>query len=57
MCSHPWQAITPPDTAFAPSVPPSAMPTASAVAAAAITAKLTALDAQQQVLVSVLFMK
>ncbi|BFY98530.1 hypothetical protein BsWGS_01569 [Bradybaena similaris] len=44
------RAITPPDTAFAPSVPPSAMPTASAVAAAAITAKLTALDAQQQVL-------
>uniref|UniRef100_A0A0B7A6C9 RRM domain-containing protein n=2 Tax=Arion vulgaris TaxID=1028688 RepID=A0A0B7A6C9_9EUPU len=44
------RAITPPDTAFAPSVPPSAMPTASAVAAAAITAKLTAMDAQQQVL-------
>ncbi|KAH9524855.1 Poly(U)-binding-splicing factor PUF60-B, partial [Bulinus truncatus] len=44
------RAITPPDTAFTPSVPPSAMPTASAVAAAAITAKLTAMDAQQQVL-------
>ncbi|CAG5126959.1 unnamed protein product [Candidula unifasciata] len=44
------RAITPPDTAFAPSIPPSAMPAASAVAAAAITAKLTALDAQQQVL-------
>ncbi|XP_013065527.2 poly(U)-binding-splicing factor PUF60-like isoform X1 [Biomphalaria glabrata] len=44
------RAITPPDTAFTPSVPPAAMPTASAVAAAAITAKLTAMDAQQQVL-------
>ncbi|XP_059170968.1 poly(U)-binding-splicing factor PUF60-like isoform X2 [Physella acuta] len=44
------RAITPPDTAFAPSVPPTAMPTASAVAAAAITAKLTAMDAQQQAL-------
>lgn len=31
---------------------PTAMPTASAVAAAAITAKLTAMDAQQQALVS-----
>ena len=47
------QAITPPDVLLQPQNPGlGAMPTAAAVAAAAVTAKITAMDAQQQLMVS-----
>ena len=47
------QAITPPDVLMMqPTTGLSSMPTAAAVAAAAVTAKITAMDAQQQILVS-----
>ena len=51
--SYSLQAITPPDVLMMqPTTGLSSMPTAAAVAAAAVTAKITAMDAQQQILVS-----